>query len=30
MKFCPKCGSMLLPSGEEIKCKCGYVEDLSK
>jgi len=27
MKFCPKCGSMLLPSGDELKCRrCGHTE----
>ncbi len=29
MEFCPKCGGMLLPSGDKIKCSCGYEKDLS-
>ncbi len=27
MKFCPKCGSMMFPKGDELVCrKCGYKE----
>lgn len=27
MRFCPKCGSMLSPSGDELKCRrCEYTE----
>lgn len=29
MKFCPKCGAMLMPKGKTLKCKCGYEESLS-
>ena len=31
MEFCPECGSMLLPTGDnELKCSCGYTKELSK
>jgi DNA-directed RNA polymerase subunit M len=30
MEFCPKCGAMLLPNGDKLKCKCGYEKDLSE
>lgn len=26
MKFCPKCKGLLTPSGEKLRCKCGYEE----
>lgn len=30
MKFCPKCGSLLVPTGSELICKsCGYKEQAS-
>ncbi|MEO2154281.1 MAG: transcription factor S [Nanoarchaeota archaeon] len=31
MKFCPKCGSIMIVKGEELVCpKCGYKESLNK
>jgi len=30
MEFCPKCGAMMLPSGSEFKCRCGFTKDVSK
>ncbi len=30
MEFCPECGSMLLPQGNELKCSCGYTKKLSE
>ena len=30
MEFCPKCGGMLLPNGDKIKCSsCDFKKDLS-
>lgn len=29
LEFCPKCGAMLLPKDNELKCGCGYVKDLA-
>jgi DNA-directed RNA polymerase subunit M len=29
MEFCPKCGAMLLPNENKLKCKCGFEKDLS-
>ena len=29
MKFCPNCGSMLIPRNGKLKCKCGYEMELS-
>ena len=26
MKFCPKCGSILVPKGKFLICSCGYKE----
>ncbi|MBD3361396.1 transcription factor S [Candidatus Woesearchaeota archaeon] len=26
MKFCPKCGSILMPKGKFLVCSCGYKE----
>ncbi|MEM4397535.1 MAG: transcription factor S [Candidatus Woesearchaeota archaeon] len=35
MKFCPKCGSLLLPKKDEkgknyLLCRCGYTENVEK
>ncbi|MDR0901053.1 MAG: transcription factor S [Methanobrevibacter sp.] len=30
MEFCPKCGAMMLPQGNEFKCKCGHTKNLSE
>ncbi|MGV8150420.1 MAG: transcription factor S [Candidatus Woesearchaeota archaeon] len=27
MKFCPKCGSLLVPRNARISCSCGYSQD---
>ena len=29
MEFCPKCGAMLLPKDDILKCNCGYEKTLS-
>lgn len=29
MEFCPKCGAMLLPKNNKLKCRCGYEKKLS-
>ena len=29
MEFCPKCGAMLIPKNNIVKCKCGYESNLS-
>jgi len=30
MKFCPECGSILMPNKNKLKCSCGYSEDLTQ
>ena len=30
MEFCSKCGAMLLPQGDKLKCKCGNTKNLTK
>lgn len=30
MKFCPKCGSILMPKARQFVCSCGYKEAISE
>jgi DNA-directed RNA polymerase subunit M len=30
MKFCPKCGSILMPKGKHMACSCGHKENASE
>lgn len=30
MKFCPKCGSILIPKDKYLCCSCGYKENASE
>ena len=29
MRFCPKCGRMLMPKNDMLNCACGYEENIS-
>jgi DNA-directed RNA polymerase subunit M len=30
MKFCPKCGSILMPKGKQMACSCGHKENATE
>ncbi len=30
MEFCPECGSLLMPKGGQLQCRCGYTKTIGE